>query len=107
MNLAKKRIIVIFIPLIAILFLTTQIAYNIRLKRIRIHDIILKLPDSICTEFSIKLNAPSVVIAFQPDCEHCQYEAKNLNAKSAELCGVNIAFLTSASDSLTKKFKIE
>jgi thiol-disulfide isomerase/thioredoxin len=63
-----------------------------------------RLPNFICTAFYAKLNEPSVVIAFQPDCEHCQYEAKNIKDKSAELRGVNIAFLTSASDSLAKKF---
>ena len=52
----------------------------------------------------IKANTPSVFIAFSPDCEHCQYEAKSLNEKQEELQNTNIVLFTSANDSLTNAF---
>jgi peroxiredoxin len=49
-------------------------------------------------------NTPSVFIAFSPDCEHCQYEAKSINERQKDLLNTNIILFTSASDSSTKAF---
>ena len=51
----------------------------------------------------IKQNS-SVFIAFHPDCEHCQYEAKSINERRKELQNIKIILFTSANDSLTKDF---
>jgi peroxiredoxin len=47
---------------------------------------------------------PSVFIAFHPECEHCQYEAKSINEKQKELQHTNIVLFTSASDSTITVF---
>jgi thiol-disulfide isomerase/thioredoxin len=47
---------------------------------------------------------PSVFIAFHPECEHCQYEAKSINEKQTALANTNIVMFTSANDSLTNAF---
>lgn len=52
----------------------------------------------------LKKNTPSVFIAFHPECEHCQYEAKSIKEKQYELQNTNIVLFTSAGDSLTKAF---
>jgi thiol-disulfide isomerase/thioredoxin len=52
----------------------------------------------------LKTNTPSVFIAFHPECEHCQYEAKSINEKQKELANANIVLFTSANDSLTNAF---
>lgn len=49
-------------------------------------------------------NTASVFIAFSPDCEHCQYEAKSINERQKDLQNINIVLFTSLNDSLTKSF---
>jgi peroxiredoxin len=49
-------------------------------------------------------NTPSVFIAFHPECEHCQYEAKSINERQTVLANTNIVLFTSANDSLTNAF---
>ena len=53
---------------------------------------------------SFKLNTPSVFIAFHPECEHCQYEAKSLNERHNDLKKAQIIMFTSAKDSLVQVF---
>jgi peroxiredoxin len=53
---------------------------------------------------NLQPNTPSVFIAFSPDCEHCQYEAKSINERQKDLQNINIVLFTSANDSLTKVF---
>lgn len=52
----------------------------------------------------LKTSTPSVFIAFHPECEHCQYEAKSINEKQKALENTNIVLFTEANDSLTKAF---
>jgi thioredoxin-related protein len=52
----------------------------------------------------LKENTPSVFIAFHPECEHCQYEAKSINERKTDLANVNIVMFTVANDSTTKAF---
>jgi thioredoxin-related protein len=52
----------------------------------------------------LKENTPSVFIAFHPECEHCQYEAKSINERHNDLENVNIVMFTVANDSMTKAF---
>jgi thioredoxin-related protein len=52
----------------------------------------------------LKENTPSVFIAFHPECEHCQYEAKSINERKADLANVNIVMFTVANDSMTRVF---
>jgi thiol-disulfide isomerase/thioredoxin len=47
---------------------------------------------------------PSVFIAFHPECEHCQYEAKSIVEKQMRLKNTEIVLFTSANDSLTHAF---
>jgi thioredoxin-related protein len=47
---------------------------------------------------------PSIFIAFSPDCEHCQYEAKSINERQKDLENVQIVMFTIEKDSLTKAF---
>ena len=53
---------------------------------------------------NLQPNTPSVFIAFHPECEHCQYEAKSINAKQKDLQGIQFVLFTSASDSATHSF---
>lgn len=53
---------------------------------------------------NLRANCLSVFIAFHPDCEHCQYEAKSINDKQKELENTNIVLFTSANDSLIQAF---
>jgi peroxiredoxin len=52
----------------------------------------------------LRRNTSSVFVAFHPECEHCQYEAKSINEKQRDLQNTNVVLFTSASDSLTKAF---
>lgn len=62
------------------------------------------LPSSVLTYVKLLRSTSSVFIAFHPECEHCQYEAKSINKRQKELQNTNIVFFTSASDSLTNVF---
>jgi peroxiredoxin len=53
---------------------------------------------------SLQQNTPSVFIAFHPECENCQYEAKSINAEQKALVNTNIVMFTSANDSLIHAF---
>ena len=59
---------------------------------------------AIFSKQSLEQNTPSVFIAFHPECEHCQYEAKSINAQQQELASTNIILFTSANDSLIHAF---
>jgi thiol-disulfide isomerase/thioredoxin len=63
-----------------------------------------QIPNFSKKEKLLKNNTPSVFIAFHPECEHCQYEAKSINEKQKELENTNIVLFTEANDSLTKAF---
>ena len=51
-----------------------------------------------------KRDTPSVFIAFHPECEHCQYEAKSINEKQAAFQNIQFVLFTSASDSVMRSF---
>jgi peroxiredoxin len=53
---------------------------------------------------ALQKNSPSVFIAFHPECEHCQYEAKSINERHNVLENVNVIMFTEASDSMTRAF---
>lgn len=59
---------------------------------------------TIFSKQSLEQSTPSVFIAFHPECEHCQYEAKSINDKQKELANTNIILFTSANDSLIHAF---
>ena len=59
---------------------------------------------NVITSKTLMMIAPSVFIAFHPECEHCQYEAKSINDKQKELANTNIIMFTSANDSLIHAF---
>lgn len=52
----------------------------------------------------LRKNTPSVFIAFHPECEHCQYEAKDIHERHTDLENVNVVMFTVAKDSMTKAF---
>ena len=65
------------------------------------------IKNSVGTLFSkqnLRQSTPSVFIAFHPECEHCQYEAKSINEKQQVLNDINIVLFTTANDSTTHIF---
>lgn len=69
-------------------------AYNIR-----------KLPDSSSfTNNLLQKNKPTVLIFFNPDCEHCQHATKNLVEKIDKLKDVQILMVSVMDYNLVQKF---
>ena len=65
------------------------------------------IKNSMGTLFSkqnLRQSTPSVFIAFHPECEHCQYEAKSINEKQAAFQNIQFVLFTSASDSVMRSF---
>ena len=65
------------------------------------------IKNSMGTLFSkqnLRQSTPSVFIAFHPECEHCQYEAKSINEKQTALQNIQFVLFTSASDSVIRSF---
>ena len=87
--------------LIFFAYFVVKIVYFEKQKNINIQktDIFQKL-----SQFSLLPNTPSVFIAFHPECEHCQYEAKSINEKQQVLNDINIVLFTTANDSTTHIF---
>lgn len=52
----------------------------------------------------LQQNILSIFIAFHPECEHCQYEAKSIVEKQMQLKNTQIVLFTSANDSLIRAF---
>ncbi len=66
---------------------------------------IYTLPDS--TSFSnknLKKDKPFIIIFFNPDCEHCQKETKELLAYKNELKNIQILMVSPSSYALIKQF---
>jgi thiol-disulfide isomerase/thioredoxin len=66
---------------------------------------IMAAPDS--TAYSseqLQKNKPVIIIFFNPDCEHCQRETKELLAYKQELKDIQIVMITSLSFTLIKDF---
>lgn len=66
---------------------------------------IYTLPDS--TSFSnknLKKDKPLIIIFFNPDCEHCQKETKELLAYKNELKNIQILMVSPSSYDLVKQF---
>ena len=56
------------------------------------------VPDStIFTNENLKKNTPFILMFFNPDCEHCQKETKELLAYKEELKGIQILMVSTAS----------
>ena len=87
--------------LIFFAYFVVRIVYFEKQKNINIQktDIFQKL-----SQFSLLSNTPSVFIAFHPECEHCQYEAKSINEKQQVLNDINIVLFTTANDTTAHKF---
>ena len=63
------------------------------------------LPDSAAfTSNNIKKNSPFVIMFFNPDCDHCQKETKELLAYKEELKGLQILMVSSSSYTEIKDF---
>jgi len=63
------------------------------------------LPDSAAfTSNNIKKNSPFVIMFFNPDCDHCQKETKELLAYKEELKGLQILMVSSSSYAEIKDF---
>ena len=63
------------------------------------------LPDStLFTNENLKKNSPFVLMFFNPDCEHCQKETKELLAYKEELKGISILMVSPASYREIKDF---
>lgn len=77
-----------------------QTALTATLPYFSFHDATGKVIDN----NALQKSTPSVFIAFHPDCEHCQYEAKSINERHTDLTHVNIVMFSVANDSITKAF---
>ena len=84
-------------------YLVTQVISKSQQKMVA-QATVTHVPDFINQQRYFKLNTPSVFIAFHPECEHCQYEAKSLNERQHDLEKAQIVMFTSEKDSLTKVF---
>ena len=63
------------------------------------------VPDSaVFTNANIKKQRPFILMFFNPDCDHCQKEIKELMAYKQELQGVQILMVSSASHTDIKDF---
>lgn len=104
----KKRLIILLsctIMAVGILSLSMKIANKSNEKEQQISLISSLLSfDNIKGLNGFKSNTPSVFIAFHPDCEHCQYEAKSINERHKDLEKAQIIMFTSEKDSLIKVF---
>ena len=66
---------------------------------------IYKAPDSTAfTSGQLKKNKPFVLMFFNPDCDHCQKETKELLAYKEELKGLQIIMVSPAAFGLIKSF---
>ena len=66
---------------------------------------IYKAPDSTAfTNDQLKKNKPFVLMFFNPDCDHCQKETKELLAYKEELKGLQIVMVSPAAFGLIKSF---
>ena len=102
----KKRIFIILsctMIAIALLFISMQIVHEAKTKQ---KALTATMPVSENVK-GLKENTPSVFIAFHPECEHCQYEAKSINERKMDLEKVNIVMFTVARDSITNAFSKE
>ena len=104
MSKKKGLFLVLTLMIIGLLcYFITRIAYKSKQKELSVVTL-SQIPNFSHKDNLIKYNTPSVFIAFSPDCEHCQYEAKSINEWQKELQNTNIVLFTSANDSLTKAF---
>jgi cytochrome oxidase Cu insertion factor (SCO1/SenC/PrrC family) len=94
-----------FITLLALLFfvLATQAQQDSvqmapYLKTRQVPGFKLLLTDSVTYfyKYQLKKNTPTIIIFFNPECEHCQTEAKNISDSIQLLQKVQITFASSA-----------
>jgi peroxiredoxin len=110
----KKRITLMLfcILIIAILYLISIVVLRKNHSREKLKSFITTLPNINFNDIrgdtvnNTKLlgNTPSVFVAFNPECEHCQYEAKSINERYNDLQNLNLIMFTIANDSMTKAF---
>ena len=82
-----------------------KVSKNMAEQTIAIPDFAIKNSNGVVfSKQNLRQSTPSVFIAFHPECEHCQYEAKSINEKQKKLKNTNIILFTSANDSLTNAF---
>lgn len=96
---------------IALLFLTTTRAQNDasasaakdfnKLPEFQVTSV----PDSVVfSGSSLKKDKPVVIILFNPDCEHCQHETKELLAWRQEIKDLQMVMVTTAAFDKAKEF---
>ena len=82
-----------------------KVSKNMAEQTIAIPDFAIKNSNGVVfSKQNLRQSTPSVFIAFHPECEHCQYEAKSINDKQKELASTNIVLFTSANDSMIHAF---
>ncbi len=102
--LNKALFLSLILTLLGLLYyFTIQIVYKAK-QKINAEVAVSQIPNFSQKRGLLKNNTPSIFIAFHPECEHCQYEAKNINEKQKELESLNIILFTSANDSITQAF---
>lgn len=101
----KKLLLFVLITVLLLFFCYFSIQIVVKSKqKVIINATAQKLPTFSKKDSLLIKKISSVFIAFHPDCEHCQYEAKSINERYADLQNTNVVLFTSANDSLTKAF---
>jgi thioredoxin-related protein len=104
MSNKKGLVLVLTLIILGLLcYFISQIVYKSKQKA-RTELALVQMPNFSQKATLLRINTPSVFIAFHPECEHCQQEAKSINDKQKELQNTNIILFTSANDSLTNAF---
>lgn len=57
------------------------------------------------THQEFKLDQPTIVVLFDPSCEHCQQQAKWLSELAGEFSGIQFVYVSTASFTEIKTFK--
>jgi peroxiredoxin len=53
------------------------------------------------------MNKPALLMAFDPDCEHCEYEINDLKKQLSLLADTQILLITSADSVTTRRFSTD
>jgi hypothetical protein len=105
--MANRFVILLSCSMIAVMVL---LSFSVlRKKKIKEGQLafIKNLPSNILNKVQLWSNTPAVFIAFHPNCEHCQYEAKSICEQHKTLAKTQIILFANENDSLTSAFAHE
>ena len=105
----KKALLIAIIAcfLVVLAYFGCQIYHKIEAKKVFTEQI-KRLPKQTNFQWIGKPapsnDAPTVVLFFSPDCEHCQYEAKDIFKQKDTFLGVNLWWVATADSAEIKQF---